>query len=110
MTDNSGTETDSADNTLTRDDGEFDRLKQEIKMKDAEYSSLKSKSDLLSESFEQVTKKIESIEKEHKEAVDNLATYKSRIEQLEEQVKGSSAKNTDDFLTIEAHKLKICEL
>ena len=72
--------------------GEINGLKLEIARKDIAYASLKSKCDLLSSSFDQVTKKVEGIEKSVKDSEDirktqvyDIQKYKESIEKLERE-------------------------
>ena len=64
--------------------GEINGLKLEIARKDIAYASLKSKCDLLSSSFDQVTKKVEGIEKSVKDSEDIIKTQACDIQKFKE--------------------------
>ena len=65
---------------------EIRRLKDEISRKDKEYSDLKAKSDLVYKSFDQVTKKIETIVEDYGVAQDIIATQKLKIQKCDEKI------------------------
>ena len=57
-----------------------------VTYKEKEYSDLKAKSDLVSKSFDQVTKKIETIEQDYGVAQDIIESLKLKIHQFEEKI------------------------
>ena len=62
------------------------RLESDILIKEKVYSDLKAKSDLVSKSFDQVTKKIETIEQDYGVAQNMIESQKLKIHLFEEKI------------------------
>ena len=76
----------------TEETNEIDKLKREIAQKETEYNSVKVKCDLVTLSFEQVTKKIDTIDKDYKDAIATIDSQKLKIQQFEEKIINSLRK------------------
>ena len=84
----SETEAQELMNVITTSAGvnEISKLESEIAKKDLEYKGLQSKCYLLSSSFEQLTNKIEIVERNFKESVETIETQKSDIQKYKDSV------------------------